>query len=181
MEDKVVLDKEVFKALSVETRINILKLLTERRYILSELSESLGMSNSTIKEHLDIMVKAGLIKQIDSGHKWNYYKLTFKGKNVVNPQEVKVFFAFIISTIVAMGATTYMFSEHIIGLFPTKLTKDVAPEMMTMASRAISETTSQTQSINMVALIILIISGFIMGLSLGYYLKKKAIILKVEK
>ena len=50
MEKRVILDDKSFKALSAESRVNILKRLTERRMTLSELSERLKLKNSTIKE-----------------------------------------------------------------------------------------------------------------------------------
>jgi DNA-binding transcriptional ArsR family regulator len=85
MEDKVVLDERSFKALSADSRVNILKRLTERRMTLSELSHRLALKNSTIKEHCTILLNANLIKKIDEGRKWKYYELTGKGKQIVQP------------------------------------------------------------------------------------------------
>jgi DNA-binding transcriptional ArsR family regulator len=85
MEDKIVLDDKSFKALSADSRVNILKRLTERRMTLSELSNRLALKNSTIKEHCTILLNANLIKKIDEGRKWKYYELTGKGKQIVQP------------------------------------------------------------------------------------------------
>lgn len=89
-EDKITLDKEVFKTLASGTRVDILKSLDRRRKTLSELSKQLGMSVSTIKEHLDNLVSVGLIEQIDDGHKWKYYELTRKGKDILHPEDKKI-------------------------------------------------------------------------------------------
>ena len=90
MEDKIILDKSTFKALAAESRIQILKLLTDRQYILSDFAETLNLGKSTVKEHLEILKNAGLIK-LDENRKIKYYKLTFKGRRFIQPSEVKVF------------------------------------------------------------------------------------------
>jgi len=111
MEEKILIDKETLKAIAVDTRLNILKLLLKKKYTLSNLSEILGLGNSTIKEHLDILLKAGLIKKEDTERKWKYYSLTFKGKRLIEPREVKVLFAFITTLIAAVGMT-FVFAKN---------------------------------------------------------------------
>lgn len=90
MDDKITLDRKAFKVLASETRIKILKSLGKRRKMLAELSKELGMSNSAVKEHLENLAEAGLIAKIDDGHKWKYYELTRKGKNILTPGETKI-------------------------------------------------------------------------------------------
>jgi len=111
MEEKILIDKETLKAIAVDTRLNILKLLLKKKYTLSNLSEILGLGNSTIKEHLDILLKAGLIKKEDTERKWKYYSLSFKGKRLIEPREVKVLFAFIITAIAAVGMA-FVFAKN---------------------------------------------------------------------
>lgn len=106
MTDHVVLDKRTFKALAVDTRVDILKLLVERQHTLSELSDILGLRHSTIKEHIDVLVQAELIKGDTDGRKWKYYALTFKGRQFIQPKEVKVFFAFCLTLLGAIAAAT---------------------------------------------------------------------------
>ncbi len=50
---KIVIDRKTIFALASNTRIEILKKLNERRMTLTELSESLNMAKTTVKEHLD--------------------------------------------------------------------------------------------------------------------------------
>jgi DNA-binding transcriptional ArsR family regulator len=88
--DKITLDRETFKALSADTRIEILKTLDARKHTLSDIAEAFGMSPSTIKEHLDRLSSAGLVKQQDKGMKWKYYVLTDKGRSIIRPQETRV-------------------------------------------------------------------------------------------
>ncbi len=91
MEDeKITLDMKSFKALASESRVSILKSLKRRRKMLTELSRELKMSPSTVKEHLDSLSGAGLVVQIDDGHKWKYYELTRAGKDILDPNETRV-------------------------------------------------------------------------------------------
>jgi len=89
-DEKITLDREVFRTLASGTRVDIIKSLDRRRKTLSELSKQFGMSVSTIKEHLDNLVAVGLIVQMDDGHKWKYYDLTRKGKNILHPEDKRV-------------------------------------------------------------------------------------------
>lgn len=112
-EDKVVLDKGTFKALAVDTRINILKLLLEKDRTGSQLAEELDMRPSTIKEHVDVLVKAKLIKQEDTDRKWKFYSLTFKGKNVVNPKRREVLVGFFLS-LMGVAVSTKLFLSKLV-------------------------------------------------------------------
>lgn len=78
----ITLTSTEFKALSSETRTEIIKLLKERNHTLTELAEKMGLSSPTVKEHLEKLEHAQLIESIDSGHKWKYYCLTRKGKTI---------------------------------------------------------------------------------------------------
>jgi len=111
MEEKILIDKETLKAIALDTRLNILKLLSKKKYTLSDISEILGFGNSTVKEHLDILSKADLIKKEDTERKWKYYSLTFKGKRLIEPREIKVLFAFITTLIAAVGMT-FVFAKN---------------------------------------------------------------------
>ena len=108
-EEKITLDKEVFKTLASGTRIEILKSLDRRRKTLSELSKELGMSVSTVKEHLDNLVRVGLIEQKDEGYKWKYYELTKKGKSILHPEDKKIWILLGISGIAFIGIAYDLF------------------------------------------------------------------------
>jgi len=90
MEEKITLERDVFKALASDTRVQILKLLNIRRHTQSELAVSLNLSIPTVKEHLDAMEKAGLVKPVEEGYKWKYYELTEKSKCILDPERKKV-------------------------------------------------------------------------------------------
>jgi DNA-binding transcriptional ArsR family regulator len=104
--DEIRLDKKAFKALSSERRVAVLKSLGRRRKMLVELSNELGMSPSTMKEHMDSLVGAGLVAKIDDGHKWKYYELTRAGRNVVNPGETRIW------VIIGISAVALLFTSY---------------------------------------------------------------------
>ena len=73
-------DKRVvanFKALSCETRYNIIKLLSENSYSTLELSEILGKTPTTISKHLRILKNLGIVWFITKG-KYVIYSLKRK-------------------------------------------------------------------------------------------------------
>jgi DNA-binding MarR family transcriptional regulator len=111
MEDKITLGREAFKALASDTRIGILKSLKRRRKMLAELSKELHMSNSTVKEHLDNLVRAELIVQIDDGHKWKYYELTRKGRHILHPEETKILVLLSLSAVAVIFTVYDMFGR----------------------------------------------------------------------
>jgi DNA-binding transcriptional ArsR family regulator len=88
--DEITLDRETFKVLASETRIDILKKLDERQMTVSDLAKSMKMNKATLYEHLEKMVNIGLIKKIKGERKWVYYKVTWKGKNILHPQRTKI-------------------------------------------------------------------------------------------
>jgi DNA-binding transcriptional ArsR family regulator len=89
---QIVLDAEAFKALASDTRLQILKALDARPLTVSELSRLLELNKATVFEHLKQLAAAELVKkEDDSGRKWVYYKLTWKGRNVLHPENVQIF------------------------------------------------------------------------------------------
>lgn len=86
---QIVLDAEAFKALSSDTRLQILKALDARRLTVSELGRLLDLNKATVFEHLKQLSAAELVKKEDEGRKWVYYKLTWKGRNVLHPENVQ--------------------------------------------------------------------------------------------
>lgn len=103
MGDEIVIDRKTLKALGADTRLEILRVLLRRQHMLTELSSVLGMSHSTVKEHMTVLEGAGLVKRLDEGRKWKYYRLTMKGKKLVAPEEVKALFILVFSGIAAAG------------------------------------------------------------------------------
>jgi DNA-binding transcriptional ArsR family regulator len=119
MSNKITLDRDTFRALAADTRVDILKMLSERKLTLTDLAKKTGMSPSTIKEHLDRLVGAGLIAADDKGMKWKYYRLTRKGENILTPNETKVW--------IVLGTTAVGFLAGVLSL-ASKLPGMLNPE-----------------------------------------------------
>ncbi len=83
MEMDTTLDSQSLKVLGADTRQNILKELKERPHTASELSRHLDKHITTIKEHLDLLMEAGLVDRNErEGRKWVYYSLSRKGEKL---------------------------------------------------------------------------------------------------
>jgi len=71
-------------ALSNETRLEIMRELSEAERIPTDLSLKIGKSKATVVEHLDKLVSAQLVERIETpGKKFVYYKLTGKGRTAL--------------------------------------------------------------------------------------------------
>lgn len=170
MEEKILLDKQTLKALVVDTRMSILKLLVQKSYTLSDISEILGLKNSTVKEHLDKLVSAGLVKKEDTDRKWKYYKLTFKGRRIIEPKEVKVLFSFIITAIAAIGVGIRLLMKQGIEQAPK------ADMLMAESARMMVQEPLQA-SINPWLYISFTVLLALSALLIGYLIKKRQIML----
>jgi DNA-binding transcriptional ArsR family regulator len=98
---KVTLDKNTFKALASETRLNILKTLDGKKLGLNEISKATKLNKATLHEHLLKLNEAGLVKRKErEGHKWVYYKLTWKGESLLHPENTRIVVLFTITFII---------------------------------------------------------------------------------
>lgn len=107
MAGDITLDKEVFKALAGETRVSVLKALMERRKTQSELAKEMSLAAPTIKDHVDILAHAGLVREVDDGHKWKYIELTVKGKALLQPQDSRIL-VLLGTSLLGVAATGYL-------------------------------------------------------------------------
>ncbi len=126
-EEKITLDRESFRALASDTRVAILKSLGKRRKMLTELSKQMDMSPSTVKEHMDNLSKAGLVVQIDDGHKWKYYELTRKGENILNPVDTRIWIILSVS-ILGMIAVAWDVMRTSLWSYPQMFSANSADE-----------------------------------------------------
>lgn len=112
-------DRKMIKALSADTRLDILKSLKQRRKMPSELSKELKLAGSTVVEHLRKLEEAGLVEKQERGEKWIYYDLTDKGKGLVEPKMTMQFILMLCLGVLFIftgltNATTYnLFQETI--------------------------------------------------------------------
>lgn len=88
---KVTLDMTTFKALASTTRLDILKALDGKKLNLKDISKATNLNKATLHEHLVKLNEAGLVKKKErEGHKWVYYKLTWKGEGLLHPENTRI-------------------------------------------------------------------------------------------
>ncbi|MBS3778392.1 MAG: winged helix-turn-helix transcriptional regulator [Candidatus Thermoplasmatota archaeon] len=92
---KVTLNRNAFKALASDTRLEIIRTLDGQKMSLTELSKKTSLNKATLHEHLNKLTEAGLVKRIQrEGHKWVYYKLSWKGESLLHPENTKIVVVF---------------------------------------------------------------------------------------
>jgi DNA-binding transcriptional ArsR family regulator len=88
---KVTLDMNTFKALASDTRLNILRALDGKKMGLNDICRATNLNKATLHEHLTKLYEAGLVNKHErEGHKWVYYKLTWKGEGLLHPENTKI-------------------------------------------------------------------------------------------
>ena len=118
---KVTLDKDAFRALASETRLDILKTLDGTKMNLSELSDATHLNKATLHEHLKKLTETGIVKKIQRpGHKWVYYTLSWKGERLLHPENTKIVITFSIALTVLVAAIFqfYLWAKASIQRFP---------------------------------------------------------------
>lgn len=111
MSDKLVLDKDTFKSLASDTRINILKEVFKKAKTQSELAEIMNLSVPSIKDHLNSLEKSGLIEKDDS-RKWKYYSLTSKGEYILRPEKRQFMLILSSTTIVLLANIAFYYKKY---------------------------------------------------------------------
>jgi DNA-binding transcriptional ArsR family regulator len=118
------------KVLSSDTRVKIMKLLSERNHTLTELSKKLGLASPTIKQHLELLQQSNLIEQNDEGRKWKYYSLTRKGKKIIKPEETSVIIL-LATTGIGLIAVVFLFvgliGSYSVASFEVPASEEKAP------------------------------------------------------
>ncbi len=148
------IDKTVIKALAAERRVEILKSLAKRRKMPSELSKELGLATSTVIEHLHILENAELIERKETGRKWVYYELTFKGESLIKPKIPVQFIItlclgiiFVFSSIVRYFTTTEKFAGQ-----ATRAPTLIVPTSLPAAG-AVAENVNITNNITQIPIV----------------------------
>jgi DNA-binding transcriptional ArsR family regulator len=186
-DDKITLDKKTFKTLASDTRVGILKSLNRRRKMLTEISKEFGMSPSTIKEHLDNLSGAGLVVMKDDGHKWKYYELTRKGKEVLNPGETKIWIVLALSAIAILITSFDFVAQNIsqnmifsrVGGEAMSIVNEVSKAMPDAIAPVAQGAPMASEAVTYVGyalhwhVISFVVFSVILGVSIGYVLAKK--------
>jgi DNA-binding transcriptional ArsR family regulator len=114
---KIKLSQDEFRVLASSTRIDILKLLDESQLTVSDVSRRLEMNKATVHEHLTKLMEVGLVSKEESPRKWVYYRLTWKGRNLLHPERVKVMVTLaVMALVIVIGAILIAYQTPLAGL-----------------------------------------------------------------
>jgi DNA-binding transcriptional ArsR family regulator len=145
---KVTLNKDAFKALASDTRLEIIRTLDGKKMSLTELSTATSLNKATLHEHLSKLQDAGLIKRIQrEGHKWVYYKLSWKGESLLHPENTKIVivFAAAFTALLAGFVQMYLYVSAQIEQTPLQafgtFENVPEPEALDLVTRSTSEST----------------------------------------
>jgi DNA-binding transcriptional ArsR family regulator len=107
---KITLDMNTFKALASDTRLDILRALDGNKMGLKDISQKTKLNKATLHEHLTKLAEAGLVKKKErEGHKWVYYKLTWKGEGLLHPENSRIVVLFTTTFITLFLGIIFLF------------------------------------------------------------------------
>lgn len=178
MEEPVtIVDREVLKVLSAETRMDILKILSSGGRTPSFVAKKLKKSDATIIEHLQALAKVGLVKKtVSPGKKWVFYSLTERGSGIVSSKSRRLVIVLATSLIgMALGIGSFVGHLYTFGKFGLRAAETAAGELGRAApamgvTDIVSITLAQQPIFLYTSIILLAIS--ISGL--GFYFYKKS-------
>lgn len=168
-EEKLNIDKDSIKALSVDTRVKILKVLANKQQTLSDLSQLLGLSAPTLKEHLGVLEKVAMINKLEEGRKWKYYKITEKGLCMIYPERKRIWITLSLLGLSLVGTAVSLLS-YTTSRTISKLSEGAFEKAQGVVTTAASPEAART-SINLWPLISPILT-LILIIVLIYYLIK---------
>ena len=139
---KVTLDRDTFKALASDTRLDILRSLDGKKMSLKDISKSTNLNKATLHEHLLKLTEAGLVKKKErEGHKWVYYKLSWKGESLLHPENTRIVVLFS-TTFIALWVGIIQLISYIQGTVVTFGSQLLGDE--TLGEKAVNATGNMT-------------------------------------
>lgn len=102
---KVELDRRSLFALASDTRLEILKALETNRRTVSQLADLLGIDKAAVHRHLKKLEEGGFVSRTED-HGFVYYALTWKSRDILNPNDRTKIVILISSSLVCLLAMT---------------------------------------------------------------------------
>lgn len=100
---KVELDKRSLFALASDTRLEMLKALESNRRTVSQLAELLKIDKAGVHRHLKKLEEGGFVVRTED-HGFVYYALTWKSRDILNPNDKTNIVILISSALICMLA-----------------------------------------------------------------------------
>jgi DNA-binding transcriptional ArsR family regulator len=111
---KVVLDKSSLFALASDTRMEMLKALESNRRTVSQLAELINIDKSAVYRHLKKLEEGGFVARTED-HGFVYYALTWRSRDILNPNDKTKIVILISSALIcalALMLMAYLASSH---------------------------------------------------------------------
>lgn len=132
MEEEFKVSRDLMKAVSADTRTEILKALENRQMTASELSRYLNKHVTTVAEHLELLHSSKLVDRIERpGRKWIYYKLSNVGRQMLHPQPYRIILVLTLSFL-ALGLGAFFIPLYSGSVFTARTqasTSALAPQV----------------------------------------------------
>ena len=159
---KVSLDIDSFKALASETRLDILRVLDGKKMNLTDICHATNLHKMTLHEHLSKLTEAGFINRIErEGHKWVYYKLSWKGESLIHPENTHI--------VVLFSFTFFIFFFGIVALV-----NFIRQQMPTPEPGMLMSPSSSTQSPFLyMSVVCFVMFSILCSVSLWWYSKNR--------
>lgn len=110
---KVELDRRSLFALASDTRLEMLKALQTNRRTVSQLAEVLGIDKAAVYRHLKKLEEGGLVTRTED-HGFVYYALTWKSRDILNPNDrtkIVILISSSLACVLAMVAVVFLASS----------------------------------------------------------------------
>jgi len=175
-EPVTIVDREVLRVLSADTRMDILKILSSGGRTPSFVAKKLKKSDATIVEHLQTLENAGLVKKtVSPRKKWVFYSLTERGHGIVSSKSRRLVIILATSLIgMVLGVGSFASYMYTAGTFAAQR----APESLAAPVIGGAETAAESAgAIAMQHAILLYASIILLAISfsgLGFYFYRKS-------
>lgn len=158
MEEEFRVSKDLMKAVSADTRTQILKALENRQMTASELSRYLNKHVTTVAEHLELLHNSKLVDRIERpGRKWIYYKLSNVGKQMLHPQPYRIILVLTLSFL-ALGLGAFFIPLYSGGVF-TARTQEGTSALMPQATQQVKSNTPNVDFVLPLLLVLISVVG----------------------
>ena len=175
-----VIDKKILKALSIDARQEIIKMLSRRPYTASEIAKIMKRHVTTVTEHLQTLEEAGLVQKKESNNKWVYYSLSNKGEHLFQPRYFTWVISLVISLVAFVGGLGSIFFKP--ATYATQSAEKSVPVSTGMTQQVTDETArvAQTAPDLTVIIAIIIISLAVVGMLYSSYRIKKVKSIRIK-
>lgn len=168
-EPVTILDRDVLKVLSADTRMDILKMLSDGGRTPSFVAKKLKKSDPTIIGHLKALEEAGLVKRTNApGKKWVFYSLTERGTGIVSSKSRRL--------VVILGLSVFALFGSI-GSFAASMHSEtsfrLAADMEGMAAQATNDAANVVSSPDQALLYVALALVAASAIGFGYYFYRR--------